>query len=367
VAASSLAALLVGCADASGPAEVPGTGHAFLASGRVHVLSGAVPTGLNVTIVSGSRRVSAPVAADGSFSIQTQVSDSISDIIIDPGPAPLLPALIRVSSRATARGLGFVLVPRSWTVQGGSFHGQTVDVSLDDAFRPPCQTPGDTNCDGFYPRAWTTGVKLWPATRFPVPVAFDHSRSHQSVTPQDSAALHAAIDRANADVGVTMFRAGRVEELALNVDGRPLNGVVIRVDTTLSGFGAWTNWWWDGAGDLYAGVIRARTAAHVRSAPLMTHELLHTLGFKHSCSWTTVMGGYGCGSFQSLSLSDVAYVQLARAVHETQRSTGAQHGLFAGLQGERVVLRGLPLPSLGSVELLRAMRVDSISDGDHAH
>jgi hypothetical protein len=367
VAATSLAALLAGCGDASGPGETPATGHAFAASGRIHVLTGAVPAGLTVVVASGSSRVTAPVAADGSFSIQAQVPDSITDIIIDPGAGPLLPALIRVPSRAAVSGLGVVLVPRSWTVQGGSFHGQTVAISMDDAFRPPCQTPGDTNCDGFYPRVWTTGAKLWPATRLPVPVAFDHGRSHQSVASLDSTALHASIDRMNADAGVTMFRAAGVEELALTADGRPAHGVAIRVDTTLSGFGAWTNWWWDGAGNLYAGLIRTRTAAHLRSASLMTHELLHTQGFKHSCSWTTVMGGYGCGSSHSLSLGDVAHTQLARAVHEAQRSTGAQHALIAALQGERVVLRGLPIATFGSVERLRAMRSDSIGEGDHAH
>jgi hypothetical protein len=369
-----LAALvLAACSDGRpGPIEPPppGTTHDFAASGTVHTLGGPLPAGLTVTLVSGSTRVSAPVAANGSFSIEAKVPEDSTDVILDAqgGTRSVLPALIRVPSRTPVGGLSVVLVPRMWTVSGGSYDGQTLTVSVDDAFRPPCTTAGDTNCDGFYPRVWTTGIKLWPVAGYPVPVAFDRPRSNQAIAPSDSSAFWTIIDRMNVDAGVTMFRPARLEEVPLSANGSPLNGIVIRVDTTLTGFGAWTNWWWNASGDMYAGLVRPRTTAHLRSSSLMTHELLHTQGFKHSCSWSTVMGGYGCGSTQGLSPADVAHAQLARAMLAAQRSTGAQHGLIAALQGERVVLRNLPVISPAPIERLRLQRSDSIShaDGDHA-
>jgi hypothetical protein len=363
-AAGVLAVLFAACSDAL--PTPPATG--FLASGSVHSLAGPLPAGLTATVVSGASRVSAPVSASGTFSVQTAPeSDSVDVIIAEATGGSVLPALVRVGGRTHATGLRVILVPRSWTINGGEYAGQTVAVSVDDAFRPPCTTAGDTNCDGFYPRAWATGIKLWPASRFPVPVAFDRTRTHGTISPADSVAFWTIVGRMNTDLGTAVFRPARLEELALNTAGTPTNGVAIRVDTTLTGFGAWTNWWWNSNGEMYAGVIRARAATGLLSSSLMTHELLHTQGFKHSCSWPTVMGGYGCGSTTRLSPADVAHAQLARAVLDAQRSTGAQHGLIAALQGERVVLRNLPLASFGSIERLRLMRSDSIGDGDHSH
>lgn len=366
--AAACAILGTACGDAGTEPNPPGS-RSFTAAGTVHTLAGPLPAGLTATLVSGSVRVSAPVAANGAFSVQANVPGDSADVIIDAEGLnrTVLPSLVRVSTLTAASGLRLVLVPRTWTVSGGAHDGRAVTVSLVDAFRAPCQTPGDTNCDGFYPRAWTTGIKMWPATGFPVPVAFDRARSHQAISAADSAAFWTIVKRMNSDLGVEIFRPERVENLGLAADGRPASGVALRVDTTLSGFGAWTNWWWNASGDMYAGVVRPRSAALLGSPSLMTHELLHTQGIKHSCSWATVMGGYGCGSMQALTVHDVAYFQLARAMFERQRATGASVGLVAALQGERVVLLNLPLAVLGDADRLRVLRGDSIIHGDHAH
>jgi hypothetical protein len=366
--AAALAAGMAGCGDGRAPMEPPVT-YELTASGRVHTVDGTVPHGLIVRIAAAAGTAAATVAADGSFVVQATVSGDTVDLVIDVGagmPRSTLPSLIRVPSRS-AVAVSAVLVPARWTISGGSYDGQTVDISLDAAFRAPCSTAGDINCDGFFPAAWHGGIKMWPLAAYPVPVALDRTRSHAQITAADSAEFWGIVHRMHDDIGTVTFRPARLADLTLAADGRPLDAIVIRVDTTLTGFGAWTNWWWDAGGNMYAAVVRTATLARLRSGPLMTHELLHTQGFKHSCSWTTVMGGYGCGSSNRLSAADVAHAQLARRVRETQRSAGAAHGLTAALQGERVVLAGLPRLTNVSAARARLMYGDSISHDDHPH
>ena len=360
------------CSDAA-PRDPVGPGEAgtrsVSASGVVFALDGELPGGLSVTL-DGLPRVSAPINADGSFAIEGMVNGDSASIIVDVAQGSgrtTLPALLRVPSQASNPGLRVLLVPNRWTIQGGAFANVTVDISVDAAFRRPCADTSNTNCDGFYPAAWLNGIKIWPTTSLPVRLALDHTRTHVPFTDADSVALWQAVQRMNGDAGTPLFRVARADELGLSATGTPTNGVVVRVDTTLAGFGAWANWWWNANGEIYAGVVRTRDMNAVRNARLMTHELLHTHGIKHSCSWSTVMGGYGCTSTTGLSAHDVAYFQLARRLHEAQRANGAPHGLVAALQGERVVLRGLPLFALPSPARLAALRADSIGDGDHAH
>lgn len=365
------AALLTACSEApaAGPVEPepPPTGVAS-ASGTVFTLQGPVPAGLRVYL-NGPTGVSSPVGPDGRFDISGAVTGDSVSVVIDAataGARQTMPALLRVPASTSNANLRIVLVPLRWTVDRGTYAGMTVDVSVDGAFQPPCNTPGDTNCDGFFPAAWLTGIRIWSDAGLPARLALDHGRSHQAITALDSAQLWTAVNRMNSDAGMPLFRPARQEEISFTAGGSPTNGVVVRIDTTLVGFGAWANWWWNANGEMYAGLIRPRNLQAMRSGSLMTHELFHTQGLKHSCSWNTVMGGYGCGTTQGLSVNDVAHFHLARAVLAAQRQHSAPHGLVAALQGERVILRSLPLFAMPDLERIRAMRSDSIGDGDHA-
>ncbi|CAN5818213.1 hypothetical protein BH23GEM9_BH23GEM9_15580 [soil metagenome] len=367
------AALALSCGDARGPVD-PRPGRDFAASGRVHVLSGSVPAGLRVTVRSGDDVSSTAVAQNGSFQIVARVLGDSVDVIIDTEGTPrqTVPVLLRVPSGTSLSGANVVLVPLKWTVRAGSYSGQTIDVSVDAAFRPPCTRSGDTNCDGFYPRAWFTGIKLWRSV-LPAPVAFDHARTHQGISAADSAAFWAIVERMHVDAGVTLFRPVRNTDIAVNAQNEPVNGILVRIDTTLTGFGAFTNWWWNANGEMYAALVRPRTRALMLNGALLSHELLHTQGFKHSCSWPTVMYGYAtpCPASPVLSAQDVAYAEIARAVSDAQRANGAAHGLVAALQGERGLMLGLPpyVPAGGiPLRLLRGDSIgDRIGDGDHAH
>jgi hypothetical protein len=365
VAALCTAPLLAGCGDASGPQQP------FSASGSVTTWDGSPVPALAVTVSGGGSARTVPVGTDGTFSVEADVRADTVQLVVDhsgTGARTTLPALVRVSGRAPARDLRIVLVPAYWTIAAGTYAGTTVAVSMDAAFQAPCSTPGDKNCDGFYPADWLGGVKQWPARLLPVRVAFDRANSHQPISAADSAAFWATVGRMNQDAGTILFRPARMEEITLGAANRPVDAVVVRVDTTLTGFSAWTHWWWNAAGDMYAGVVRPASTAQLRVEWLMTHELLHTHGFKHSCAWATVMGSYGCNPAQRLTIGDVAYLQLAMRVHQRQQATGAAHGLAAALQGERVRMKGLPLfaPSPAALRLLLTDSIGHADHGDHA-
>jgi hypothetical protein len=356
--------LAAGCSDASTSLE-PVHGQPIAASGRVFAATGAVPAGARFVVVSDGRRVTAPVAADGTFALQTRVTGADVDLIVEANG--MHPSLVRITATQPLPALHFVLVPHRWTIRGGTFDRTTIDISLDAAFRPPCATVGDTNCDGFFPLAWTGMPRLWPRAALPIRVAFDHERATEPVTAADSTEFWRILDRMGADFGTVLFRPARINEITLGSDHRPQQAIVVRVDTTLSGFGAWTNWWWNASGEMNSAVVRPRRASFVRYSSLMTHELLHSQGFKHSCSWSTVMGGYGCSSSAGLSAHDVAYAQLATQVELVQRQSGAVHGLAAARDGERVVTLGLPIVT--APVRTSFLRADSIGEplGDHAH
>jgi hypothetical protein len=371
--AGVLLCLSAACTDrAAAPVEpvpVPPEQNHLSVSGRAFLADGTAPSGLRV-ILDGDVRMSTPLAADGTFAVQGNVTGDSVDVIIDVlegRSRTTLPSLVRVSTRAPAQ-LRVMLVPSVWTVSGGTHHGSTIDVSMDHAFRPPCTTASDINCDGFYPRAWLTGTRLWPAAALPVPVAFDHQNTHRAITAADSTEFWRILATMNNAAGPPLFRPARASDINTASSGMPNGGVAVRVDTTLTGFAAWANWWWNANGEMFAGVVRLRTVQHLRSANLVTHEMLHTHGFKHSCSWPTVMDGYTCHFHQpGLTAADVAYAQLARHIHEAQRAASAPHGLVAALQGERVVLRGLPRLAPAEAAWLLRVRTDGAPDGDHAH
>jgi hypothetical protein len=365
----ALCVAAAGCSDAATGPRDP----AINATGRVFTIDGAPPAGLQLSVTSLAGTHSAPLAADGSFQLRAPVAGDSIDYVIDAatGTRTYHPVLIRAAARVQP-DLRVVLVPLRWTIDRGRYAGTAVSISVDAAFRPPCTIAGDSNCDGFFPHEWTKGMKLWPAAALPVRVAFDRVRSHQPITPADSVTFWTIVQRMHDDFGSPLFRPARYDELSVGSDGRADRAVLVRVDTTLSGFAAWTNWSWDAAGEMISGVVRPARATYLRSTPLMTHELLHTHGFKHSCSWTTVMGGYGapqCAANPVLSAADVAHAHVALRVRDLQKTTGAPHGLSAALQGERKLLLGLPpFAAPAAPALLRLRRADGIGErGDHAH
>jgi hypothetical protein len=71
---------------------------------------------------------------------------------------------------------------------------------------------------------------------------------------------------------------------------------------------------------------------------LVTHELLHALGFGHTCSWRSVLADTrSCPSMHAdwLTPEDVAYVQLVRRVNDIERRLHARSTFDGALRAAR--------------------------------
>ena len=85
---------------------------------------------------------------------------------------------------------------------------------------------------------------------------------------------------------------------------------------------------YDGRGDVFDATIAIRSAMLLSDPRIITHELLHALGFGHAAGWVSVMST----AYQSVpraTAADVAYAQLfyrLRRAHVEQRAT---HGILA--------------------------------------
>jgi len=112
--------------------------------------------------------------------------------------------------------------------------------------------------------------------------------------------------------------------------------VLIWVDNTLTGSAGFTNWIWDSSQNMLAAKTRVLTSSFLSNRSLMTHELLHALGFHHTCAWPTVMGGYGCPSQAGATKSDVAAFHLGYAARRTIISSAPTTTLADALRGEQL-------------------------------
>src|SRR4029077_19758182 len=118
-------------------------------------------------------------------------------------------------------------------------------------------------------------------------------------------------------------------------NGYSRKAVLIYVDASLvaAGFGGWTSWLQDGAQSLMAAKTRVSTNSRFASRSLITHELLHALGFQHTCGWPTVMGGYGCSTAAGATKGDVAAFNLGYQVFRTIIASSPTTTLADGLRG----------------------------------
>ena len=217
-----------------------------------------------------------------------------------------------------------LLVPTAFTIEGGTYAGAVIPITVDHALAAP----------GERSRYWRVsrshhgyGVPIgWPVERFPVPLAV-YGRTGPLRTA-DSAAFWAIARRLERDVGQTLFRpisldSAQSEGWSGNVSLNPAE------DTPGVTFVTY-----DGRGDLFDATVVFRTPVLLGDQRVVTHELLHALGFGHVVGWHSVMSTADQTVVRATA-ADVAYAQLfyrMRRMHVEQRAT---HGILASSQEAR--------------------------------
>ena len=324
-------ALVVGCGSDGhqAPSEPSGpptelTGHIVLGSG-----SSQFPA-LRVTAraeANPSRETASGLAdASGAFDFLAPLqswSASAIDLIVDapPGSGRLFhPTMVQATPTTAANILTLPLVvPESVAVVSMLFGWTTQPFSVRAAFTPVCSDASNANCNSFYPATWQTKIpELWPDAALPIPVAFNRPGSSGTISDADSVAVWKIIGHMEDALGRQLFQPASLSSLAPPDSAGYSNGaVLISIDNTLSPNAGYTNWYYDGYGDIYKARTRVGSEAALSQRGLVTHELMHALGFHHTCQWQTVMGGYGCPMNDGATIQDVAAFTLAWTLRST--------------------------------------------------
>lgn len=278
------------------------------------------------------------------------VADSLQLIVdaADRDARAYHPALARIHRREAQAEHGFVLVPRRWTIAAGRYANQAVEISPHGARTPVC-----ARCSMFWVRVQTPGQEAvrfqgWPASRFPLRVGFDREHSVPAGSAPDSAAFWRAVETVEDAFGMDLFRPVRyTQTLAQGIeqDG-PDDVVLILIDPSLPVAGLTMVLGRPGSVEYAAVNLQRRDVVRTGyGVELVGHEMVHALGFGHTCSWRSISADLQrCPQMRSSTPSpqDVAHAQVLYRVRDLQRAGGLRWGLDAAVAGERALVLGIP-------------------------
>lgn len=330
-------------AGIGGPPLVHAQEHApAVVSGRVIPAGGGDVRGVRVIARAGLVADSAEVDSTGSFAIALPPGDAADsvELWVDAGDAlapAFHPARLRLARKDVAREQEIVLVPLRWTIRGGRYDGQVVEVPLARAFIGACKA-----CGGFFrgssarADSGRTVLRGWPAERFPLRVAFDREWNGEKVTAGDSVSFWREAAELEETFGADVFRPARFPDAVPAGDGGPDDVILVWFDPEMRGIAGLGTAVSDGD-DIEYGDLRLNRAAlrETETYPgLVAHELMHTLGFGHTCAWRSVVADVRrCPQLRAPmpTAQDVAYVQLAAAIRALQRERRGRWSVEAAL------------------------------------
>jgi hypothetical protein len=333
--------LLVGCRDTAPTSPVPSLGRSI--EGRL-VAAGDVGSLARVRVTlrtqhDGVAREFSGLADDGgTFRFNAELpagtADSV-DLIVSSDDAlpPFAPIYKRVAASDSSAYRRPLLIARNVVIPSGTYAGSRVAVSLEDAFTPICADSTSASCLAYF-GLWQTVPVLWPEDAYPIPMAFFRRAGATEITADDSAAFWANVAVLEAEFGRDLFRPVDVSALgAVTPAGLPERGNAVSLDPAAAPAlaGAWVQ-----NGRLVFARTRASTNQWLRQRYVMNHELIHVLGFGHTCSWESLMCGVSAGR-QSATRGDIAGFVLAYLIDKAVRAEAPTTTLADALLGEKMV------------------------------
>lgn len=294
------------------------------------------------TAVDSAGRFALPIPAGAADSLQLIVDAA------DRGRRVYHPALARMHRRDTQAEQGIVLVPRTWVIAAGRYAGHAVDISPHRARTPVCP-----RCSVFWVRMQAPGQEAvrfqgWPASRFPLRVGFDRVHSVPVGAAPDSAAFWFGVESVEDAFGMDLFRPVRyTQTLAQGLEETsPTDVVLVIIDPSLPVAGLTMVLGPPGMVEYAAVSLQRRDVVRTAyGAELVAHEMMHALGFGHTCAWRSISADITrCPQMRTSAPSpqDVAHAQVLYRVRDLQRDGGLRWGLDAAVAGERVLVLGIP-------------------------
>lgn len=310
-------------------------------------------SGLSVTVESGSWKTVVPITVQGNMGrVAIATPPGVEALMTDPVKTRvdatdttqrIYDSPVSIVSRASAYAspLSFTLVPLSWRIPSGDYVGTVVPIQIGKAMLPA----GDGLC--FYCMAPTPdSLLIWPS--YPVFVAFSDTIQDGRGSTLD---FHVAADSIEfwRQVGGMEKRFGKnlyLPATATNATSLQ-NKVRVELDSTLpyagvGGAGGSNNYFSMGIVIFQSGVTNSSGTPGVFSYQgAIEHELIHSMGIGHNCSWFTIMFT-NCqlvtNIFRNSAIAtpeDVAYFQVMDAVQRMRIAMGTRFGMDAALLGER--------------------------------
>lgn len=239
-------------------------------------------TSLGHTIRKGSNAGGIPVALRVGTPRKQDLKDLSTKLILSTA---LLAAFLAPPLAAQTRD-------SVWTIRGGRFAGSRIPISVYLAKRSKFIRQSKLGND--------PGFVMWMPSRLPAAVAFRPGK----VNLEDSAAFWSILRDMESDMGMRLF-----EPATLTPGADP--GDVIIVDTkNMSGDDGLTYVTWGENGGLYDARVYLRSRMTLHDWRIVTHEMMHALGFGHTSAWSSVMNS-GPYAPRRLTPDDVAYAQFA--------------------------------------------------------
>ncbi len=181
-----------------------------------------------------------------------------------------------------------------WTIRAGTYAGQSIRLNPDFAakrakFLRISKLKGDLR------------YVAWSPARLPAPVAF---RAGRAISENDSLAFWSILRDMEADMGMKLF------EPAVLTNGSDPSDIIV-VDTKyMPNDDGMTLVTWSTPGGIYDARVFLRSTATLHSSRVVSHEMMHALGFGHTSAWSSIMNS-GAASPSHLTAEDVAYAQFA--------------------------------------------------------
>lgn len=230
---------------------------------------------------------------------------------------------LRVAAQRELQDLRIALVPTSWRIDAGTYAGREMPIDAAGAMRRTSRGAP------FWRLAPISGrgprkILGWRESDLPLHIAFNRTRSSEPITADDSVQFWAIATHFERDLGASVF-------VPADMHGDTTRPNLVTVEIGAQGAEGHTFVSWGQPGDARDGVLLFHQAATLRNAHVVTHELVHLLGFGHSSWWATVSEPVG-GREPRVTPEDVAYIQLAMKLRRLQQESGARPGLPVAVQ-----------------------------------